>query len=264
MNLKLYIKSSDVLKEATEKVKKKIEDDLKNSVKVLGKGALKEAEKLAQENLPTSLENIYKDSLYIEELSENMVAIGVREDAEWIEKGRRGGFMEELLNRKSGSEVKESKDGNKYRVIPFKHSTEISKKSSSGNELVNELKTFLRRQGVPYSKSRALALDENGSPRIGKIHSFNIMEMRNKGKKGAASLSRNLQGVSIFQNKNPITGKVERNIMTFRVISEKHRGSKWEHPGRNGEEILSKTFQWVQDTWQRDLLPELKRKYGKR
>ena len=257
MSLKIDIKSSDVIKKAKENIKKKLEEDLKGVVKTLSVGAVREAERLSQENLPSSLNNIYKENLYIEQLSDNMTIVGIRPEALWIEEGRKSGFMDELL--KNG---KVSKEGHRYKAIPFKHGTSTKDYSKSGTDLVNELKTFLKRKGVPYSKNRALALDENGSPRIGRIHSFNIKDMRNS-KKGAESLSRNLQGVSVFQNKNPKTGKIERNIMTFRVISEKHEGSKWMHPGREGENILDKTHEWVQNTWQREILPELQRKYKK-
>ena len=85
---------------------------------------------------------------------------------------------------------------------------------------------------------------------------------RDKNKKSVQSLSKNLQGVSVYQNKNPKTGKVERNIMTFRVISEKSKEEgKWNHPGRKGEKILDETFKWVEKAWQTQILPDLKRKY---
>ena len=259
MDLKLDIKSSDVLAKALADVKERLEADLQKTVRTLGKGAQAHAEQLAQQKMPGSLANLYQENLYMEEISDNMVVVGIREKALWLEEGRKGGFMDELLN---GPKVKTSKDGHKYRVIPFKHSTSKLKQSSSGQEMVNELRGFLKKQGVPHSKTRALALDSNGSPRTGKIHSFNIKDMRGAKKKGVESLSKNLQGVSVFQNMNEKTGKVERNIMTFRVISEKHSGSgKWEHPGKAGEKILDETFKWVQDTWQKDILPELKKKY---
>ena len=76
------------------------------------------------------------------------------------------------------------------------------------------------------------------------------------------SLSSNLQGVSVYQNMNEKTGKVERSVMTFRVITEDDRGTgKWEYPVKPGEKFLEEANKWVQDAWQRDILPELKKKY---
>lgn len=261
MSLKLNIKSSDVIKQTKEKLKERLEEDLKKAVQTLSKGAAKHAEKLAKEKLPKSLGSMYAENIYVEQLSDNISVVGIREQALWIEEGRKGGFMEELLTRKSGSDVKTDKEGNKYRIIPFEHSTGKDMTSSSeGQELVKELKNFLKSKGVNYSKNRGLELDEKGSPRIGKIRSFNAKDMKGS-KRNPSELSRNLQGVSVFQNMNKKTGKVERNIMTFRVISEKHRGSKWEHPGRPGEKILDEAYKWVEETWRKDILPELKKKY---
>lgn len=257
MSYDVDIKSSDILKQASEKIKKKIEKDLQQIVKTLGKGAVNKAESLAHSKLSSGVSDIYKDNLYMEQVSDNIVVIGIRPPASWIENGLKPGFMEHLLK---GKNVKTAKDGNKYKVIPFTHKTSKNKKAApSGTDLVSELKSFLRSKGVGYSKNRALAKDKNGSPRIGRIHSFDVKDM--KSKKSAKNLSRNLQGVSVFQNMNEKTGKVERQIMTFRVISEKHRGTKWMHPGKKAEKILEETHQWIQETWKKELLPALKNKY---
>lgn len=259
-NLIFTVKMSDISKEVEEKIEQ-LKKDVNGSLRLLAKSAKEHADKLAKDSLPPKLSSIYSNSLYIENIADNITVVGIREEAFWIENGRKEGFMEELLTRKSGSEVKTSKEGHKYRVIPFEHSTSEPKNAlPEKTDIANELRGFLKSKGVPYSKSRALALDDKGSPRIGKIHSFDIKSMR-EGKKGK-KLSENLQGVTVFQDMNPKTGKVERSFMTFRVISEKHRGTgKWEHPGRLGEDILQKTFKWLQDEWQQKFLPELKRKY---
>jgi hypothetical protein len=198
----------------------------------------------------------------MEQISDNITRIGIREEALWLEEGRSKGFMDELLK---GPNVKTSKEGHKYRSIPFEHSTKVTDSMSDDKkEEIENLKKFLRSEGVGHSKTRALALDEKGSPRIGRIHSFDIKNMRDGKKKSAQKLSPNLQGVSVYQSENPKTGRVERSIMTFRTISEKHKGSKWEHPGRKGEKILDDTFKYVQGLWEKELLPELKKKYEKR
>jgi hypothetical protein len=261
MDFKLKIDIGDIEKEITDKIKNSLEKDLNKIVKDLGKSAVQHLQQLS-EQFPKELEKKYKDNIYIEHLADNIVEVGLREEVAWIDQGRKPGFMQDLLERKSGSEVKTSKDGNKYRVIPFEHKTQGPSKSAAAADLVNQLKQFLKSEGVAYSKTRALQKDEKGNPRIGKIQSFNIKNMRESGKKSAQKLSPNLEGLSIYQNLNPNTGKVERNIMTFRVISEKHRGTgKWEHPGLEGKKTIDKTFDWVKDKWEKEILPELKKKY---
>lgn len=251
MNLKFDIKTSEVLKQAKEKVLERLKKDVEAAAQRLGKTAYKEAQKISRDKLPDGLNSIYQNSLYIEQVADNITVIGIREEALWIEEGRKSGFMDELLKN-----AKTSKEGNRYKVIPFKHETSNKGSTGSGSELIAELKTFLKSKNQPYSKTRSLELDSKGSPRIGRIASYNIKDM--------AKQSKNLQGLSVYQNKNPRTGKVERNIMTFRVISEKHKGEgKWNHPGRPAEKILDDTFEFIQKSWQQEILPALKQKYGK-
>lgn len=260
--LKLNIKSSDIAKELEDKIKKKLEKDMQDVIKTLGKSAVKHAEELAQKQLPNSLNKIYKDNLYMEQISDTIIEVGIRQEALWIEEGRKEGFMKELLD---SPKAKTNKEGKKYTVVPFEHSTQTTDSMSTDKkEEVENLKKFLKSEGIRYSKTRALALDDNGSPRIGRIHSFDIKAMRDGKKKSAQKLSPNLQGLSVYQRENPKTGRVERSIMTFRTISQKHKGSKWEHPGRKPAEILDDTFKYIQELWERELFPELKSKYEKR
>jgi hypothetical protein len=258
----LNIKTSDIKSELKKEIKEKLEKDIKSIIQTLGKSAIKHAEELAQKQLPNSLNKIYKDNLYMEQISDNIVEVGIRKEALWIEEGRKSGFMDELLK---GSNVKISKDGHKYRSIPFEHSTKIEPKTSTNKkEEIEQLKKFLKSEGIRYSKTRALELDDKGSPRIGRIHSFDIKKMRDSNKKSAQKLSPNLEGLSVYQRENPQTGKVERSIMTFRTISEKHKETgKWEHPGRKGEKIIDDTFKYIQEMWEKELFPELKREYEK-
>jgi hypothetical protein len=261
MELKLNVKVEDLSKEITDKIKQSLEKDLNKIVTDLGKSAVQHLQKLS-EQFPKELEKKYKDNIYIEQLADNIVEVGLREEIAWIDQGRKPGFMKDLLERKSGSDVKTAKDGTKYRVIPFEHQTQGTPKSTQAADLVGQLKNFLKAEGVAYSKTRALKKDESGNPRVGRIESFDIKKMRESNKKSVKNLSPNLEGVSIYQNMNAKTGKVERNIMTFRVISEKHQGTgKWEHPGIEGKKTVDKTFDWVKEKWEREILPELKKKY---
>lgn len=254
LNLKLDINNvENDIKKNMEKIKKNIEADLLKAANTLVKSGKKHAEELAKQKMPDKLSKIYTDNLYIEEVNSKLVILGIREPAYWLETGRKSGFMDELLNYKSGSPVKVSKEGHKYRVIPFSHDTSAPTSNETKQEIISDLKKFLKNKGIPYSKTRKLELDANGSPRIGKISSFDI-------KKNA-----NLHGVSIYQNMNKKTGRVERSIMTFRVISEKSKEEgKWNHPGRKGEFILKDVFQHISNVWQSQILPSLKDKYESR
>jgi hypothetical protein len=265
VKLQVDIKTEGDIDKQAQKIIENLKKDIAAATKALGQGAYIQAQSIADQKMSPELSSMYKQNLYINQLSENVTEVGIKEEALWIEEGKKGGFMEELLNHKSGSPPKVSAEGHKYRVIPFKHSATGKSSSISGQAAINELRTFLKKEGIRYSKTRALALDEKGSPRIGRIHSFDIKSMREANKKSVEGLSRNLEGLSIYQNYNPQTKRVERNIMTFRVISEKHRNSgKWQYPaGRPKKEVLKDVFRWVEQTWQAKILPELKAKYEK-
>jgi len=256
-NLEVF---ADNIKNSVQKVQKEIEEDVKKSVKALAVGVFKKAESLSRERLPGSLDDIYRKNLYIEQISDNVLIVGLKKDALWIEEGRKSGFMDELFK---GPGVKTSKEGHKYRSIPLGEKAISSISTDSGQDILKELKVFLRNRGIRYNKTKGLELDEKGSPRVGKIHSFNIKDLARSGSKNAQSLSRNIQSFSVFQNVNKSTGKVERNIVTFRTISEKHKEQgKWNHPGRPAENIFQDLSEWVEKEWQNNILPELQKKYG--
>jgi len=259
MSFNTNLKSSDILKEAVDKVKKRILKDLQKAALTLGKGAVKKASHLAEEKLSGRLASVYKENLYMEQVSDNIVIVGLNEKAAFIEQDSPGGFMDYLLK---GPKAKTAKDGTKYNVIPFEHDTKKNASNESKNEIAMEVKSFLKSQGMPHSKTRSLEKNEDGSPRIGKISEFSTDSMRGKGKKGVKELSKNLQGIQVHQNMNEKTGKVERNILTFRIISEKHRGNKWMYPSRKGVKIIKEVHDWVEDTWNKELLPGLQSKYN--
>jgi hypothetical protein len=236
-------------------IKNNIQKDINDSTKVIGAAILKKAEDLAQQHLPGKLANMYKTSLKLEQISENMVVLELDEKMLWLDKGRKSGFMDELL--KSGA--KTSKDGFKYRVIPMKsqEKSQNTPTTSFGENLVSDLKNFLKNKNIKTEKNNNLELDSKGSPRIGRVHSFDIKNIRDK-----KQISDNIKRISVFQNKNPKSGKIEKSIMAFRVISEKHKEKgKWFHPGTPSVKILEKVFKYSEQLWQTEIFPAIKAKY---
>lgn len=235
------------------RVKNNITEDLRLAVKTIGSSSFKKAEELAEQHLSPKLSSMYRAGLKIEQLSEDVVIIELDQKASWIENGRRPGFMEDLL--KSGT--RQAKDGSKYRIIPMEGKEKSSPPSpAAGENLVSEIKTFLQTKNVRTGKNN-LEVDDKGSPRIGKLHSFDIKDIRDK-----KQISDNITRVSVFQNKNPKTGKVEKSITAFRVISEKHKGTgKWVHPGTPPAKIFEKVIKYAEQLWQTELFPAIKTKY---
>lgn len=165
------------------------------------------------------------------------------------------GFMEELLNGKSG---RTGKNG-KYAIIPFQHNKNPTEQSPKAYDLAQEIKYELKKKGVNWKK---IETDSDGSPRLGKLHTFQFDNARAIAQK-ATHKNPLTKGVSVYQTKQK-DGSVRRDVMTFRVISEKSRNEgAWIHPGRPGNKILDKAFEWAMQTWERDILPAVFAKYGK-
>lgn len=238
----------------SEKIKKDLDQDLALSVKAMGTSGFEKAQELADKKLSKNISSIYKKNLTIEQPSENMVIISLKEEANWIEDGRKAGFMEELLK----NNYKTSSDGTKYKIIPLKSKKSVQSTPVTSENLVNEIKSFLGQKRIRTGSEDKLELDSKGSPRVGRIHSFDIKKMRDK-----KTFSDNIDKINVSQDKNPKTGKVERNITVFRVISEKHKSQgKWNHPGIAPAKILEETHKWIETVWQNEIFPRIKQKYG--
>lgn len=160
-----------------------------------------------------------------------------------------GDMREDLLK----NNAKVSKDGTRYKVIPFEHSKNPSQQTSRAREISQMVKKELKARNIPYKK---IERDEKGSPRLGKLHSFSVPgspKPSPKAKFGA------LSGINIYQRMEK--GRAVRDIMTFRTITSK-KDDRWMHPGLQAEKILDQTFDKIQQIFDLEILPEVLRKYS--
>lgn len=233
---------ASAFKEEKEKVKKEVIESVGNLASMTHAKTME----LATENLG-STQKMYKDNLSFQQIEENMWVVSLDEKALWIEEGRKSGFMEGLLNGKSS---KTNKKGEKYAVIPFEHSKNPSEQSTQAADLANQIKKELKRRKINYRKPE---YNEDGSPKLGLIKRFNVESAKLK----PTDKTGPLQNVSIYQRKDE-QGKIKRDVMTFRIIHEKHREEgKWFHPGRKAENLMDKAFDWAMQTWENEILPEI-------
>ncbi|MDD5650672.1 MAG: hypothetical protein PHF86_09685 [Candidatus Nanoarchaeia archaeon] len=245
-----------------EDIKKQIEDtgkslkkDLINGVEKLAVMTHAKVMEFAKDNLHSSAKT-YMDNVAFDQISENMWIVTLKEPALWIEEGMRGGFMKWLLEDKNGKgQVKTNKKGEKYRVIPFEHSKAPAEQTANARELTDAIKKEFKKQNIPFKR---IETTPEGSPRIGKLHTINIESARpSKSAKTPA-----LSGVTVYQSKDKNTGKVRRDIFTFRVISEKHeKEGLWVHPGKEAKKFMDKAFDWCMNTWEKEILPTILEKY---
>lgn len=202
---------------------------------------------MASEKLKSTSQT-YMDSVGFQQLEKGLWVVSLDlKKAGFIENGQKQGFMEYLLNGKSS---KTSKDGKKYAVIAFDHSKKPSEQTPSAQNLTNLIKGELKKRGINWKK---IETNPDGTPRVGLLHKININSPRLK----EAHKTSPTQGVAIYQKKNA-RGKVERQAVTFRVITEDHKSEGlWFHPGKEGVKFFEAAFDWALKTWQTEILPDI-------
>jgi intein/homing endonuclease len=142
----------------------------------------------------------------------------------------------------------------KYRVIPFVHSKNPSEQAPKAQVLAQQIKSELKKQGINWKK---VEYGADGSPRTGLVQRIDIESARPSPKAKTDAL----KGVAIYQTKQA-NGSVRRDVLTFRVVSEKQKAEgMWVHPGREGDHLMDEVFQWAQKTWEEDILPAVVNKY---
>jgi hypothetical protein len=255
-------------------LKKDVEKDVTRSAEDLANITHARILELADEEL-TSLREMYKSHVKTDNSMARIWVITLEEPAMWIEEGRKSGFMEELLNGKSSHVGKNGK----YAIIPFQHNKNPTNQSPKAYDLAQEIKYALKKKGVSWKK---LETNADGSPRVGLLHKFNVETARPVDAQKDIHKNPLTKGVAVYQNVYDSDGNLVRNadkgrdllakgqgtvkkdVMTFRVISEKHKNEGlWVHPGRQGNKIFDKAFDWAIKQWETQILPAIFEKYKK-
>lgn len=219
----------------------------------------------------------YIDALKYSQVNESTYMIVLEREAWWIEDGINPGTeMIDYLLRQANPKSKPpktAKDGSRYRVIPFQHNKGPTQQTKTQQELKDAIRGELRSRGIPYG---TLELGPDGKPKIGKLHSFDIKDRPKKTHEGVGQGWGDigdvrqgktgipfLQGVTIYQSK--VTDKqgresVQRQIMTFRIVSSKHKGTgRWVHPGFEAKKFLDEAYEWAMREWNQNILPQILR-----
>lgn len=204
-----------------------------------------------------------------EKVDENTWVIALDAKVRWIDDGQTEYNMIQKMLGVGAKHVKTDKDGNRYMVIPFNHSPGRGPTSttSAQQDLINTVKSELKKRGIPFG---GIEKNAAGAPKLGKLHSFSVMNKPLKtangpgqghGPVGQVKQGNTgipfLQNVQIYQSQNK-QGKTKRSILTFRVMSEKHREQgKWEHPGNAPINILDEATDWAVAAWEKDIAPAM-------
>lgn len=202
-----------------------------------------------------STRQTYLDNLTISKLSESsdqvIWSVGLKKDAAWIESGISAGPMiDRILN--GGKPPKKAKDGSTYKIIPFKHNKAPAQQSAAQLRLARYAKSEIKKQGLDK-----VITDKQGRPVIGKAASVNITGKNQPVGRFNQPL---LAGLTIYQREQKSKSgksKIVRDVMTYRVLSSKHRGTGlWESKGWKGLNAFAETEREIDRLWN-DMIKDL-------
>lgn len=247
--LKIEI-DAKALAELFDGAQKEAEKDLFDAVDIVARRSNAKLRELAAEKLHSRFE-IYDESLDFVEIKKGMYLIELNESAIWVEEGMDAHSMVDNLLRKN---AKVSKKGEKYKAIPFKHSKLPSQQTQKARQISDMVKNELKQRNIPYRK---IELDKSGNPRLGLLHTIKNLQGPKPSKMAKHGA---LQGLAVYQSKTD-TGKIQRDIMTFRVVKESHKqDGLWYHPGLDGVKLFDQVYEWAVKEFDK-ILEEIYGKY---
>jgi hypothetical protein len=270
----LYLKLDISELEALGRDLSKLESQIKQAASALSAQTHAHVVEQAQLRLHSRRQK-FIDNLAFEQVSDDTWVVVIKEPATWIEDGMPAHSMvDDLL----GDNPKTAKDGSKYRVIPFEHNKGPTTQTSAQQSLTQTVKAEMKKMKIPWAK---IERDEKGRVKQGLLHKFDIEDQPTKkgfgrgqghGEVGEVMQGNTgipfLRGVRIYQKAlfnddgSPRLNKKgehmgARNIMTFRVVSSKHKGEKWNYPGIEGMHFLDEALNWAQKEWEDRIMPDL-------
>lgn len=239
-----FLINTDELAAAFGDIKIEVEEALNKSAKQLASMTHAKVVEMAQKELSSTREK-YLSQLEFQEIVPGVWAITLNQPALFIEDGMQPHSMVDDLLRKN---PKISKDGFRYKHIPFEHSKPSSEQTMQGKQLTSQLKELFKREGIPF---KGIEKNADGSPRIGKLHTLQLGGARPTAK----ATSPAFDGVTVYQSMTR-QGKVRRDVMTFRTVSDKSKAmGKWFHPGLTAKKFFEKAYDWAEKTWENEILP---------
>jgi hypothetical protein len=225
---------------------------LKEGVRGLATMTHAKTMELASEELnSTSVK--YRKALSFQQVAEDIYVVSLDESLLWLEDGRKAG---EMINDLLKKNAKISKEGFRYKAIPFDYSssTPKSQRTQFSASMVNLVQRALKERNLPYKK---LEVGRDGKPLLGKLHTMNIASPR-----PTATASHDaLAGLNVYQHMDE-GGNARRSMVAYRMVSDKHSGTgKWVHPGIPAKQLMDKALAWAEREFETKILPEIMSKF---
>lgn len=255
---------------------------MKNAARDLTAMAHARSTELASQRL-RSRRQLFVESLSMVRVDDSTWMLSLAARAAWIDVGKDPQDMLPALL--ASSKAKVSKKGQRYLVVPFKVGPAVQNASIVQQETVDAVRAEMKRRNIPWG---GVEKDASGRPLYGKLHSFSMdaplkgamgpgqghgsvgaprqgMSARNAAvNQGAGGFESNksrgggvgmLSGVTVYQRPTE-AGGTRRDVVTFRVASELHRGSgRWRHPGTKPANIFEDVHHWLVNMWENEVGP---------
>lgn len=231
------------INDLTEEISRKA----KANVQILAAQAHAMITQKAQAKLK-STRSTYIDALNIEKIESSpdneIWAVTLDKSAQWLEEGQpKHSMIDGLVN---GPKAKTSKEGHKYNIIPFKHNKPASEQSAAQNKIAAYVKSELKKRGLDKT------ITKDGKPVLGRAATVDLID---RGSPQSEKTFRPLlQGLTIYQKQIKTKDgsmKIKRDVMTFRVVSEKQKGTgAWDHPGRAALNFFDETAKELDVIWE--------------
>lgn len=254
MGIKFNIDTSSIAAQLKE-FALEIEQDLQKAAADLAAVTNAKVKEMVATELKTGVKE-FQDAVGWEEVAPGIFVVYIDESALWREDGLPPGFDMKPGLLKNATMV--SKDGHRYRSIPFDHGKGgPATRTPQAEQIVSQIKSFLRKEKVPFKK---IEKNADGSPRTGKLHRFKEVPGSEPPTDRASHSA--LAGLSIYQTQDAKTGKVRRDILTFRTVSSGPASqNKWIHPGMEPKNFLDRAAEWATREWEDKILPEIINKW---
>jgi len=216
----------------------------------------------------------FLENLTMKQVDADTWVIELAKGAMFIEEGIKPN-MDMLDGLLKSSKAKTAKDGSRYIVVPFEHKKGPTQSTPAQQTLTKTVRAAMAQKKIPYG---GLETGANGKPKLGLLHSFDIMHGPPKtgqgvgqghGPVGAPKQGPTgipfLQGVRVYQNvvkdkagkvvkDKKGNDKVAKSIVTFRIASSKMKGQgRWVHPGLTAKKFLDEAAKWALETFENEI-----------
>ena len=226
-----------------DQLTKEIENRAKQGMRLLQQQIYGKIVEKVQEKLK-STRHIYLANLGMLNETDNLYVVYLKKEAAWIEDGIEPHEMIDNLTR--GPKSKQAQDGSRYNIIPFKHNKTPQHTSRAQMQIQRVVKQELKKRGL----DKPIMVD--GRPQLGRVVTLKT-ELASKGMPVNKFDKPILAGLTIYQKAvKTTTGKtkIQRDVMTFRVVSTKQKGSgMWYHPGLSAANFFQEVEKEVDVMW---------------